>query len=68
MFAGGLIHGLYLGGIFFAVRHGLSAGLAALIAGLQPLVTTLLAARFLGEPSGRAIGSASRSASSASGW
>ncbi|KQT44422.1 peptide ABC transporter ATP-binding protein [Aureimonas sp. Leaf454] len=48
-FAGLLIHGLYLGGIFFAVRHGLSAGLAALIAGLQPLVTTLLASRFLGE-------------------
>lgn len=49
MIAGGLIHGFYLGGIFFAVRHGLSPGLAALIAGLQPLVTALLAARLLGE-------------------
>ncbi|BDA86160.1 peptide ABC transporter ATP-binding protein [Aureimonas sp. SA4125] len=49
MFAGGLIHGVYLGGVFFAVRHGLSAGIAALIVGLQPLLTALLAAAFLGE-------------------
>jgi drug/metabolite transporter (DMT)-like permease len=49
MLAGGLIHGVYLGGVFFAVRHGLSAGIAALIVGLQPLLTTLLAAAFLGE-------------------
>ena len=49
MLAGSLIHGVYLGGVFFAVRHGLSAGIAALIVGLQPLLTTLLAAAFLGE-------------------
>ena len=47
--AGSLIHGLYLGGVFFAVRHGLPAGIAALIVGLQPIVTALMAASFLGE-------------------
>lgn len=49
MIAGGLIHGVYLGGVFFAVRHGLNAGIAALIVGLQPVLTTILAASFLGE-------------------
>ena len=49
MIAGGLIHGVYLGGVFFAVRHGLNAGIAALIVGLQPVLTTILAALFLGE-------------------
>lgn len=48
-FAGALIHGLYLGGVFFAIRHGLPAGIAALVAGLQPLLTALLAGGMLGE-------------------
>ncbi|WP_294640769.1 DMT family transporter [uncultured Aureimonas sp.] len=48
-FAGSLIHGLYLGGVFFAVRHGLPAGVTALVAGLQPLLTALLAASLVGE-------------------
>ncbi|KAB0677016.1 DMT family transporter [Aureimonas leprariae] len=47
--AGALIHGLYLGGVFYAVRHGLPAGIAALIAGLQPLLTAFLAGGMLGE-------------------
>lgn len=47
--AGSLIHGVYLGGVFYAVRHGLPAGIAALIVGLQPLLTAVLAAGFLGE-------------------
>ncbi len=46
---GSLIHGLYLGGVFFAVRHGLPAGVTALVAGLQPLLTALLAAGLVGE-------------------
>lgn len=46
MIAGSLIHGVYLGGVFFAVRHGLNAGIAALIVGLQPVLTTILAASF----------------------
>ena len=48
-FAGVLLHGIYLGGVFWAVHHGLPAGISALIAGLQPLVTALLAGWMLGE-------------------
>jgi drug/metabolite transporter (DMT)-like permease len=47
--AGVLLHGLYLGGVFWSVRHGLPAGVAALIAGLQPLATGLLVGPLLGE-------------------
>jgi len=48
-FAGSLIHAAYLGGVFFAVRHGLPAGIAALVAGLQPLITAVIAHGLLGE-------------------
>jgi len=47
--AGVLTHGLYLGGVFWSIHKGLPAGISALIAGLQPLVTVLLAAWLLGE-------------------
>lgn len=47
--AGVLMHGAYLGGVFWAVSRGLPAGIAALLAGLQPLVTALLARPLLGE-------------------
>ncbi|HEV2559530.1 MAG TPA: DMT family transporter [Microvirga sp.] len=47
--AGILLHGLYLGAVFWAVRHGLPAGIAALVAGLQPLATGLLVGPLLGE-------------------
>jgi drug/metabolite transporter (DMT)-like permease len=47
--AGILLHGLYLGGVFWAVRHGLPAGISALVAGLQPLVTGALAGPLLRE-------------------
>lgn len=47
--AGMLLHGGYLGGVFWSVDHGLPAGIAALIAGLQPLMTALLVAPLLGE-------------------
>lgn len=43
MVAGGLIHGVYLGGVFTAIKSGMSAGLIALLVGFQPLLTTLLA-------------------------
>jgi drug/metabolite transporter (DMT)-like permease len=46
---GGLIHGVYLGGVFWSISRGLPAGVSALIVGLQPLLTALLAAPFLGE-------------------
>ncbi|MGO4706993.1 DMT family transporter [Microvirga sp. 2MCAF38] len=47
--AGVLLHGFYLGGVFWAVKHGLPAGIMALVAGLQPLVTGVLAEPLLGE-------------------
>lgn len=47
--AGMLLHGFYLGGVFWSVKHGLPAGISALVAGLQPLVTGLLAGPLLGE-------------------
>ncbi|MDE2161036.1 MAG: DMT family transporter, partial [Burkholderiales bacterium] len=38
---GVLMHGGYLGGVWCAVAHGLGAGTAALIVGLQPVLTAL---------------------------
>jgi drug/metabolite transporter (DMT)-like permease len=49
LISGVLLHGLYLGGVFWSVKHGLPAGIAALIAGLQPLATGLLVGPLLGE-------------------
>ncbi len=47
--AGVLLHGGYLGGVFAAIHAGMSAGLAALIVGVQPILTALAAAPLLGE-------------------
>jgi drug/metabolite transporter (DMT)-like permease len=47
--AGSLVHGLTLGGVFTAISQGVSAGISALILGLQPVVTSTLANRFMGE-------------------
>jgi len=47
--AGVLLHGGYLGGVFTAIHAGMSAGLSALIVGLQPILTALAAAPLLGE-------------------
>jgi drug/metabolite transporter (DMT)-like permease len=47
--AGVLLHGIYLGGVFWAVKHGLPAGIAGLLAGLQPLLTAAVAGPLLGE-------------------
>ncbi len=44
-----MVHGLYLGGVFVAIEHGVSAGLAALIVSLQPVLTSTIANRWLGE-------------------
>lgn len=49
MVAGMLIHSLYLGGVFWSVAHGLPAGISALIAGMQPLLTAVLAMLVLNE-------------------
>lgn len=48
--AGALMHAFYLGPIYWAVAHGLPAGVSALIIGLQPLITAFLAAGILKEP------------------
>jgi drug/metabolite transporter (DMT)-like permease len=47
--AGVLMHGVYLGGVFWAIHKGMPAGIAALIVGLQPLITAVLAGKLLGE-------------------
>lgn len=47
--SGLLLHGLYLGGVFSAIKGGMSAGLTALLVGLQPVLTTLLAPWWLRE-------------------
>ncbi len=47
--AGSLVHGLYLGGVFTAISQGVPAGVSALIPGLQPILTSTIANRFMGE-------------------
>jgi drug/metabolite transporter (DMT)-like permease len=49
MIAGFLMQGVYLGGVFWAIHRGMPAGLVALIAGLQPLITAILAGVLLGD-------------------
>ncbi|MCB1896323.1 MAG: DMT family transporter [Zoogloeaceae bacterium] len=44
-----LIHGVYLGGVFTSIHHGLPAGIASLVVGMQPLLTALGAGWLLGE-------------------
>ena len=43
------MHGLYLGGVFIAISQGVPAGISALIPGLQPILTSTIANRFMGE-------------------
>ncbi|MCI3204629.1 MULTISPECIES: DMT family transporter [Pandoraea] len=50
--SGILIQAVYLGGVWAAIKHGAPAGLAALIVGIQPLLTALFA-RVVGEPVSR---------------
>ncbi len=47
--AGALMQGVYVGGVFWSIKHGLPAAVAALISGLQPLLTGALAGPLLGE-------------------
>jgi drug/metabolite transporter (DMT)-like permease len=47
--AGILVHGFYLGGTAIAIAHSIPAGLSALIPGLQPILTSTIANRWLGE-------------------
>ena len=43
------LHAFYLGGVFFAISQGVSAGVAAVITSLQPVFVSLLAVKILGE-------------------
>ena len=47
--SGLLVQAVYLGGVFVAIKHGLSAGITALVVGMQPLLTGLLSGWLLGE-------------------
>jgi len=47
--SGLLVHGTYLGGVFYGIYLGMPAGLAALLVGLQPLLTATCAGPLLGE-------------------
>jgi drug/metabolite transporter (DMT)-like permease len=44
-----LVHGAYLGGVFLAIAHGMAAGTSAMLVGLQPILTVLIARGWLGE-------------------
>ncbi|MDS4068347.1 MAG: DMT family transporter [Candidatus Competibacter sp.] len=47
--SGVLIHAVYLGGVFVSIKQGLPAGIAALVVGMQPLLTAVGAGWLLGE-------------------
>lgn len=47
--SGIFLHALYLGGIWWAVAHGVPASISALLAALQPILTVLLAPWLVGE-------------------
>jgi drug/metabolite transporter (DMT)-like permease len=44
-----LVHGIYLGGVFVAMSGGMPAGTAAMLVGLQPILTVMIARGWLGE-------------------
>ena len=46
---GMFLHGFYLGGVFFAITRGTSAGISSLIVSVHPILTCLLAIIFLKE-------------------
>ena len=46
---GSLIHGMYLGPVFWAIDRGMPAGVSAVVVGMQPLLTALLAGWWLKE-------------------
>ncbi len=49
MLVGLLIHGVYLGGVFQAIAMGVTAGLSAMVIGLQPLLMAVIAGWMLKE-------------------
>ena len=53
MVAGALIQAGYLGGVFIAISLGMPAGVAALVVGLQPILTALLSGHMVDERASR---------------
>jgi len=49
LIAGSLIHGIYLGGVFQAIKWGMPAGLSSMIIGLQPILMAFIAFAMLNE-------------------
>jgi drug/metabolite transporter (DMT)-like permease len=47
--SGVLVNAFYIGGVFCSIYQGVPAGIVSLIAGLQPLLTAVVAGRLLGE-------------------
>jgi len=44
-----LVHALYLGGVFVSLDSGMAAGTSAMLVGLQPILTVVLAWLWMGE-------------------
>ncbi len=49
MISGVLLHAFYLGGVWWAISHGVPASISALLAALQPILTAILAPWLAGE-------------------
>jgi len=43
------VHALYLGGVFVSLDHGMAAGTSAMLVGLQPILTVVIAWRWMRE-------------------
>jgi drug/metabolite transporter (DMT)-like permease len=48
--AGLLMHAIHLGGSHYTQYLGMSAGITAVLLSIQPLITAMIAARWMGEP------------------
>ncbi len=53
MMSGILLHALYLGGVWWAIAHGVPTGISGLVAAIQPILTAFLAPLILREHIGR---------------
>lgn len=49
VYSGIFLHGIYLGGLWWAIAEGVPAGMAGIIAALQPLMTAMAAPFLVGE-------------------
>ncbi len=53
MMSGVLLHALYLGGVWWAIAHGVPTGISGLVAAIQPILTAFLAPLIVREQIGR---------------